>query len=1214
MLPPSGGAPRTTSGSGNSRRSSPHRRRPTTATATPRAPQASAAASALAACLAALILNTTGDSPPALATAFLTGGTCCYPPTCFLHAAATAATTGSSCRTRAGLGSSHGVNSLPGFAAGAAGAARAGATATTGLNGKFSSARRRRRSQLALACGAGGSEGGVIAGPRLLRLGGTREEVAAAHAGGFGCEDPRRSRGRGRGRLDMTGAQGQDGGGGGGGDANGIRAARKLEAATTTSSGGGAREEAVDAASDGGGLRDLTKMKLSELKELYREGGGKPGNLRKAELVERLSDRQLPPADATAVPSSPSKAGAAAVTTPSLVVTAEKAAAAGEQAVGSEGVLPVAPLPLLEAEGESPAAQGLFGGLNGDSGAAVVRDEMAGPAMRHHQAPQPRGEEDFITDASSITYPPPPAAAGGDLLSSGPSAVVAAARARGAAAAAASSKMAAGGRFKAMTEARRHTEAVRARAASRNSHNAWAQQPAETGQRRQHQHQPHQTEDTGASATVTATATLDGSGNGSAVRDGAMGTRGLGGLHHGAQAAPGAAAMAAVAAAEAARAAVAAEAAGAATASNSHEGHSGASGQPDRRRNAAPGPGLGARGRGRHRQVVEGGAWSVLVDPPVSRRSSSQPWRRRMPIAFNPWARRGRAGGQDDGMPEEGDVVDAFLADTMMRQSDDREASGDPLFDRESRFEVCGAGAPLQLTFLGTASCIPSTSRGVSCTVLRNEGELWVFDVGEATQIQIQRSSLKPTRITKIFITHSHGDHSFGLPGLLCLMGTNYDRNDNRRVEIYGPTGLRAYLRAAIMYTSSKAVVPYVVHELMDVRYLHGDFATPPEPFHVDIGGDSRYGEREGGRNFYPDKNGHYELFQDEKVTVRAAPMKHGVPCVGFSIEEADRPGRLLAEKLTPILKEHKKAITKTTGRGDIGWVLGWIKSMKRGEMITLPGTDVTINSADYVGESVKGRKVVILGDTCDAGSMVPLAMGADVVVHEATNTFLPPLDQAKTYADVETEAINHGHSTPAMAAAFAQKVEAKTLILNHFSARYKGDPSDASVAAMMRIERQAAKAGGFERHQVVASWDLLELPVLSADQWEADRDKKREADAAFDAELLKRAQQWQAGETAGEASSSSEAAAAEEAATPRRTYEHEHSRDFLEGAEVAPAAVVAAAAGAEAAPDGTRRLEQGGDAGSGASNEQGDGATGANGSTTAVNTGLVGIMYDAKV
>ncbi|CAM9475244.1 unnamed protein product, partial [Laminaria digitata] len=503
----------------------------------------------------------------------------------------------------------------------------------------------------------------------------------------------------------------------------------------------------------------------------------------------------------------------------------------------------------------------------------------------------------------------------------------------------------------------------------------------------------------------------------------------------------------------------------------------------------------------------------------------------------NPWS-RGGAGGAAEGLPEEGDVVDAFLEDVMMLSSTsdgkDREPSGDTLFDREARFES-RLGASMQLNFLGTASCIPSTSRGVSSTVLRNEGELWMFDVGEGTQVQIQRSTIKPTRITKIFITHAHGDHSFGLPGMLCIMGRNFERTPGKRVEIYGPTGLRSYLRAALRYTNSKVTAPYVVHELADVPYLHGDVVPPPDEFHVDIEQDYRYGEQRGGRNFYPDKKGHFELFRDEKWIVRAAPMKHGMPCVGYCVEEPDRPGRLKIEHVSPILNEHKKAIMKATGRKDVGWLLGALKLMKSGDSITLPGTDCTIRSEDAVDPSVKGRKVVVLGDTCDASSMVPLAMGADVVVHEATNAWLTPLDQGKTYADVERDAISHGHSTPVMAAVFAQKVGAKTLVLNHFSARYRGDDSDASTAGMMRIEQQAMRAGGFERHQVVAAWDLLQLPVLSADQWEANQTKAREDDAAHADDLLSRACEWQEEQLAEASSTPTTADQEEQSPAPER-------------------------------------------------------------------------------
>ncbi|CAN0326263.1 unnamed protein product, partial [Discosporangium mesarthrocarpum] len=130
-------------------------------------------------------------------------------------------------------------------------------------------------------------------------------------------------------------------------------------------------------------------------------------------------------------------------------------------------------------------------------------------------------------------------------------------------------------------------------------------------------------------------------------------------------------------------------------------------------------------------------------------------------------------------------------------------------------------GSNLHLVFLGTASCVPSVSRGVSSVCLRSEGELFMFDAGEGTQIQIQKSTLKPTKVTKIFISHAHGDHSFGLPGLLCLMGQDFVRENGNHLDIYGPAGLRMFLRVAMRYTVSRITPPYMVHELRDVPYLH---------------------------------------------------------------------------------------------------------------------------------------------------------------------------------------------------------------------------------------------------------------------------------------------------------------------------------------------------------------------------------------------------------
>jgi Metallo-beta-lactamase superfamily len=179
-------------------------------------------------------------------------------------------------------------------------------------------------------------------------------------------------------------------------------------------------------------------------------------------------------------------------------------------------------------------------------------------------------------------------------------------------------------------------------------------------------------------------------------------------------------------------------------------------------------------------------------------------------------------------------------------------------YQPESGTSVGGPGSGLgdmDVTFLGTASCVPSLTRGVSCVAFRYNSCVWLVDCGEGSQQQMQKSRIRPSKITKIFITHLHGDHSFGLPGVLCLIGQStmaerekekalrgpVDRSkvkpgggeeEQHILDIYGPEGTRDYLRAVIQLSYSKVVHPYRIHELKDVPnlYVRPPRTPPPLP------------------------------------------------------------------------------------------------------------------------------------------------------------------------------------------------------------------------------------------------------------------------------------------------------------------------------------------------------------------------------------------------
>ncbi|KAI0089323.1 beta-lactamase-like protein [Irpex rosettiformis] len=378
----------------------------------------------------------------------------------------------------------------------------------------------------------------------------------------------------------------------------------------------------------------------------------------------------------------------------------------------------------------------------------------------------------------------------------------------------------------------------------------------------------------------------------------------------------------------------------------------------------------------------------------------------------------------------------------------------------------------LNITFLGTASAQPSTTRNHSSLALRLGGDVWLFDCGEATQHQIQKSAVKMGKISKIFITHTHGDHIFGLVPLLASRlngagGTAEGVEDPRVqalpthwtgvIEIYGPPGTRDYVRSSLACTHTILGGPYVVHELHapSSPSPSASFVIPPNP-----------AELPGGRNIPVDEEiGTWRhIFTDEFVQVSAAPIAHSVPCVGYVVEEKPVPGKMDPKLYIPHLKRTKTPMS----------VLSQLQ--QGGEVILSDGT---------VLEGPRrrpGRKIVILGDTYDAGDiMANLATDADVLIHEATNAHLPGVDTNTkgeyTYEGVEERSRSRGHSTPQVAGRFATRVRAKKLYLNHFSARYAGnDDVDEKAGAVMAAIRELAETEF--KGPVICARDLMSVDI----------------------------------------------------------------------------------------------------------------------------------------
>ena len=237
----------------------------------------------------------------------------------------------------------------------------------------------------------------------------------------------------------------------------------------------------------------------------------------------------------------------------------------------------------------------------------------------------------------------------------------------------------------------------------------------------------------------------------------------------------------------------------------------------------------------------------------------------------------------------------------------------------------------MQVTFLGTSSGVPTRARNVSAVALRlpQRAELWLFDCGEGTQHQFLRSELRVSQLSRIFITHMHGDHVFGLPGLLASLGLAGTCNG---IDLYGPDPLRDYLEGVLRTSSTRIGYPLRSHRVKEAA-------------------------RSGAL-----------VLDDDDITVRCAPLTHRVPAYAYRVDQKPRAGRFDVEQARAL-----------------GIPPGPIYAeLKAGRTVTLDDGRI-INGASLCGPERPGCSVVYCTDTVFCEAAVELAAGADLLIHEST-------------------------------------------------------------------------------------------------------------------------------------------------------------------------------------------------------------------------------------
>ena len=260
---------------------------------------------------------------------------------------------------------------------------------------------------------------------------------------------------------------------------------------------------------------------------------------------------------------------------------------------------------------------------------------------------------------------------------------------------------------------------------------------------------------------------------------------------------------------------------------------------------------------------------------------------------------------------------------------------------------------------------IPTKERNHVSLFLNYNGKGFLFDCGEGTQRQMKIAGIPLAKINKIFISHWHGDHVLGLMGVIQSLGA---LDGDRVLEIYAPKGAKKYFKSMC-------------------ESIAFDFRVKVKLFEVSSG----------------------KVFENDKILVTCASLKHGVPCVGYSFKEKDYRKVLMnqLEKLGVPEGPH-------------------IGKLQLGEDIVWKGNKIKFNDCTKL---VVGKKFSYVTDTLLVDNCYKLAQDSDLLVCEGTYL-----------SDLKEKAEEYLHMTAEQASLLASKSGVKQLVLTHFSARYKSN------------------------------------------------------------------------------------------------------------------------------------------------------------------------------